>query len=232
MNLFATKITKYFEQQNLISDSQRELFQFTVEGLMHDTLIFLICICIGIYSGLPFENFIFLSTYSLLRQYAGGIHAKTRNQCLVFTCILCYICIMVIKLFPPELTCVFCIPSFSILSYSTPCTSSINPRTIRQKYNAHINCKKTIYFLTVISFLGMILHCSNIYVPIFTAFGAVSILVLVSTDNIKKKVLLYHLKPISSVILSLGLVMVQTRCPHWLYEPNISDSLRRYVDNL
>lgn len=59
MTLLAKKITVFFKNHNAITDLQYELFQFAVEGVIYDILIFALCIRIGIRFTLPFENCVF-----------------------------------------------------------------------------------------------------------------------------------------------------------------------------
>ncbi|RKJ74336.1 hypothetical protein D7X33_19755 [Butyricicoccus sp. 1XD8-22] len=234
MTLLAKKITVFFKNHNAITDLQYELFQFAVEGVIYDILIFALCIRIGIRFTLPFENCVFLCSYVALRHYAGGIHAKTRNHCLICSCSICYMCMMIIKYFPPKLTVFFYIFALCILSKKAPYMTFTNPKTIQQKSTINLYFRKLICLLSVVGISGMALQLSAVYVPIFTAFGVVSMLILISTNNGKPKqaFITKSLRYISAIVLSIGVTMVQTPCPHWLYESDISESLRRYTDNL
>jgi len=231
---FAKKIARYFKSHNAITDLQYYLFQFAVEGLIYDLLILFICTGIGILFDEFVKNCIFLCAYAALRHYAGGFHAKTRNQCLICTCTICYSCLMIIKYFPPMSAIFFYIFSLFVLSRNAPYMSFLNPKSLQQELKIRLYFRRLIYLLTAIAALGIVLQSPTIYVPIFTAFGTVSILILISANKILSKQIFTtrSLKLISGIILSIGVTMVQTSCPHWLYEPDISESLRRYTDNL
>lgn len=226
------KITQYFVRHTVITNSQQELFLFAVEGLIYDMLITLLCISIGIHMEVLHENIVFLFSYSALHRCVNGIHATTRKKCIVCTCIICSISMMIIRDFPPQLTALFAIPSLWIFSQYAQCGSSLNPKTIHQEASNRLRLRKTIYFLYVSGVLSMLMQLPYIYVPIFTAFGIVSALVWGSLKNKTDKLSIQKLQFISGIILSMGVEMVQTSCPHWCYESPISDSLRRNTDNL
>ena len=239
MTLLAKKITKYFEREGAISDSQEELFQFAIEGVLHEALILLLCSFIGIRMGLFCENLVFLFAYCTLHRYAGEIHAETRIRCTICTCILCYICMMIVKYFPSEITMLLSIPAFWVSTQYVPNIPWTNSKTIQQVRDSHLCLKRAIYLLTAAGILSMVIHNESIYIPIFTAFGAYGMLSWITSyknvtiSRLSKGICFRtKLQLISNLVLSIGLIMVRESCFHFYYKPAVSDSLRRYADKL
>lgn len=92
ISFFARNITNALFKARILDTSERELYEYGFFILLSHIFFFLITVLLGFVLGTIWESIIFYLTFSLLRGYAGGYHAKTENKCAVFTVISLFLC--------------------------------------------------------------------------------------------------------------------------------------------
>lgn len=87
----ATNIAAYITQKmvdaSVIKECDKSLYQYGFYLIVSRILFFLVSGAVGFLLKVFAESIIFYFGFSILRTYAGGIHAKTEGQCTVLTTI-------------------------------------------------------------------------------------------------------------------------------------------------
>lgn len=94
---FANRIANALCESNLICNDDREIYQFGIEIALLKCIHVITMLIIGAVFGLFFESVIFIVCYSILRDYAGGYHAKTKVGCYVISWVMIILVIIVVK---------------------------------------------------------------------------------------------------------------------------------------
>lgn len=82
---FTEKITKKLLNKNVISRDEYEIYQYGLEQLLRNALMFVLVVIVGICLGALIEMLVILVSFMCLRMYAGGYHASTSLRCLLLT---------------------------------------------------------------------------------------------------------------------------------------------------
>lgn len=89
------KLFKQLRQMNLMNDNNGKILETGLERLKSNILIFLFVLIVSTYMGNIVIGILFEINYSILRIYAGGYHAKTRNKCMILTYTSKILCLLV-----------------------------------------------------------------------------------------------------------------------------------------
>ena len=84
-----------FEVQNrngILEEKDRRLYEYAYGLLLGRVAIYLIIVILGIVTGNWLEMLVFLLPFTVLRQYAGGIHLEKAGSCMVVSSILVLLC--------------------------------------------------------------------------------------------------------------------------------------------
>lgn len=73
--------------RKVITFEEQELYEYAFFMILSYLFFFLVSSLIGLVAGIALETILFFITFSLTRNYTGGIHAKTENRCMFFTLI-------------------------------------------------------------------------------------------------------------------------------------------------
>lgn len=85
ISALAVRITEALCACSAIEESDRELYQYGFFVLLSRVLFFLLTTLFGLLFRVPWESIMFYIMFSLLRGYAGGIHARTEFLCTLLT---------------------------------------------------------------------------------------------------------------------------------------------------
>lgn len=85
ISTLATNITNTLCAASLIEGGDKELYIYGFFILISRLFFLLVSILCGLLFGVPWESVLFYVMFTLLRSYAGGIHAKTENMCTILT---------------------------------------------------------------------------------------------------------------------------------------------------
>ena len=89
------KKMRLFEVQNrngILEEKDRRLYEYAYGVLLGRVAIYLIIVILGIVTGNWLEMLVFLLPFTVLRQYAGGIHLEKAGSCMVVSSILVLLC--------------------------------------------------------------------------------------------------------------------------------------------
>lgn len=80
-----SKITNYMIQKGIICESQSALFTYALEDALHQAIIVITIMLIGIALGHQTATITFLISFPSLRRYCGGVHAVNKKSCFLAT---------------------------------------------------------------------------------------------------------------------------------------------------
>ena len=86
---------RLFELQSrngILEEKDRRLYEYAYGVLLGRVAIYLIIVILGIVTGNWLEMLVFLLPFTVLRQYAGGIHLEKAGSCMVVSSILVLLC--------------------------------------------------------------------------------------------------------------------------------------------
>ncbi len=81
MNRISGKIISLLCENNILERDKQELYIYALEILLQSILHFSTAIIIGCIFGMALESFLMFLSFSLVRRFAGGLHAKTPLRC-------------------------------------------------------------------------------------------------------------------------------------------------------
>lgn len=93
-------VTNNLIKNNLIEKSEIELYRFGVKRLLLFCINNLTALIVGIICGMIWQSVVFSATYIPLRRYAGGYHAETACRCYLFSSILIFGVLQLMKGIP------------------------------------------------------------------------------------------------------------------------------------
>ena len=79
-------------QRGILGEKERRLYTYAYSLLLNKIAIYAIIAIVGTITGNWIEMFSFLLPFTLLRQYAGGIHLKKSIICICVSSFLVFIC--------------------------------------------------------------------------------------------------------------------------------------------
>lgn len=98
ISAIACRITEILCATGSVQECDRELYQYGVFMLLSRTFFFILTSVFGVFLGIPGESVLFYVVFSLLRSYAGGIHARTERACTLLTALTMIACVIAIRL--------------------------------------------------------------------------------------------------------------------------------------
>lgn len=93
----AEHITQKLIASSVIEESDRELYSYGFFLLLSSTLYLVVVAIFGSAFGILWESIVFYFLFSILREYAGGIHAKTEHGCMLSTILALLLSIIEIR---------------------------------------------------------------------------------------------------------------------------------------
>lgn len=84
----ATYITEYFVQHNWIEPEEMDLFHYSVEKRCSTLIVFVPAFLLAVYLTSVLSAITFFLSFSYLRLYTNGFHAKSIHGCFVFSIVL------------------------------------------------------------------------------------------------------------------------------------------------
>lgn len=86
---------------NVIGADEKEIYTFGAEVLISYIINLLTIIVLGLALSAAMEGLVFLSSYALIRMYAGGYHASTFGRCYALSVVIMVVALMfAVYLFP------------------------------------------------------------------------------------------------------------------------------------
>ena len=127
---FATYVTAWLSRTGVIQNDDIELYQYGFFILLTGFFHFIVTLVLGFFFNVFCESIVFYIMFTLLRSYAGGIHAKTECQCLVLSDLAILICVVGIRILKSSSNVLF---TLFLLSSGFGCILSLSPLDTEEK---------------------------------------------------------------------------------------------------
>ena len=88
ISAWAERITEMLCDAGSIDENDKELYKYGFFILLSRIIFFVLAVAVGMVFRIPGESIMFFIMFSLLRSYAGGIHAKKEWVCTVLTSLM------------------------------------------------------------------------------------------------------------------------------------------------
>lgn len=85
MNYITDLIVQFMLKHSVIEAEDAEIYKFGFNQLIFISINLITTVIIGILFSMLFESIIFLVSYTVVRVYAGGYHAKTQFRCYIIS---------------------------------------------------------------------------------------------------------------------------------------------------
>ncbi|MBP1565501.1 MAG: accessory gene regulator B family protein [Oscillospiraceae bacterium] len=168
----------------IISDDEA-ICQYGIQQLL-TMLVNLICtIILGVLYERLFESILIVALYIPLRSYAGGFHAKTSFRCFVYSLVMMFLLLSVIKFFKLGNTICFiiCIMSGIIIFLVSPVPDKNKPLE-KIEYKVFKRRSRQILAIEVLLFVVSILTKWNTIAEcVSLSLGLVAVMLVMGRKN-------------------------------------------------
>ena len=225
-------VVRFLVREKLLAPGDIQLFHHAVDMIQHHLLIAISILVIGIVSGHLLESITFICVYPLMRRYSGGVHAISRPTCYILTIFSFLMLLFLNQNIPILQLSILAITAAAFVIRVAPLEVSKNVLNLRQKKQYRRYSVSITAIALAISILGLFVTYSPVYTTILLSviFNAIDIFIISICKIADKK--LYH-KMISNAVLfvmMIGINNLQSTCDGWKYQPEITASLRKYMD--
>lgn len=160
----AVKMTEICCQEEIKDKEDRELYNYGFFMLISQLFFFILTFAMGMLLDIAVESILFYIVFTLLRTYAGGIHAHSETACMRYTSIAILTSVLFTKVFmTAKLDCIVAITTaFAafIVFFLSPVESAEKP--ISQSEKAKYQTRVRVILFTV--FLLTSLLCLTGYI--------------------------------------------------------------------
>lgn len=133
----STRIARMLYAESIIESNDVELYKYGLYILLSHLFFFCFSVICGLFYCVPLEAALFYAAFSLIRSYAGGIHAKTETTCTWLTAVAIASSVCLIRVFTthPNTTAIICMILFGSLAVIVlaPLDSSEKPLDSNEK---------------------------------------------------------------------------------------------------
>ncbi len=140
-------------RSSVIQDEDIELYAYGFYVLISKLLFLIISLILGVILNIVLESLVFYVSFSIIRAYAGGVHADKEWKCFVYTTIALLICALGIKVLinlkPTVLFAVILMISSLIIIIISPLDTKEKPLSAKEK--------EKYYMITAIVLLSYML---------------------------------------------------------------------------
>lgn len=85
-------LTNLLCKENIITENDREIYEYGFQITMANIFNFIIVILIGLIFSSIIQALIFYSVFISIRIYSGGFHAKSYGKCFALFALICFLC--------------------------------------------------------------------------------------------------------------------------------------------
>ena len=179
------KIAGYMTDNKIIISDDEAICQYGIQQLL-TMLVNLICtIILGVLYERLFESILIVALYIPLRSYAGGFHAKTSFRCFVYSLVMMFLLLSVIKFFKLGNTICFiiCIMSGIIIFLVSPVPDKNKPLE-KIEYKVFKRRSRQILAIEVLLFVVSILTKWNTIAEcVSLSLGLVAVMLVMGRKN-------------------------------------------------
>ncbi|MCD8380446.1 MAG: accessory gene regulator B family protein [Lachnospiraceae bacterium] len=174
----AVRLTNYLYSEGTISAEDKELYQYGFFLLFSRIMFLLVTMFVGLAANVFWESLLFYVMFSVLRGYAGGVHASSEFACDTLstgTFIVSVICIRIMKsLKCVPLALIMTAVGCFIIHWLSPMDTNAKPLS-KAEFKHY---RKVCSILTILYFL---LEVVFIVLSIYNFLYAVSVSILLET---------------------------------------------------
>ena len=87
-------VVNWMLQRDAINEMERELYKYAFYSLFLLILPFILAVGMGFFLGSVKHGVAIIFPFAILRKYSGGYHAKCFLTCIIESCILLFLCIV------------------------------------------------------------------------------------------------------------------------------------------
>ncbi len=186
----SNQITKNLLKRNVISDEEKELYDYGLFMMISYIVFFLISILFGLVLNILFSSILFYISFCLVRNFAGGAHANTEIKCDIITTLSIFVSEILIKIFVEYS---FISVAFVLQLISTICLCAIKPvatsqKEISKKEKLHFHKKVVLLTISalIISVASMTFGVYNITFSISVGISLANTLLIVGKLQLNK----------------------------------------------
>lgn len=226
-------IINSLQNNGVISKREAEFFTYALEETFHQMIILSSILMIGIVLHRLEETIGFSLIFPLLRKYSGGIHATNRKRCYIMT-LYTYLTALITSIMVNKFVLGLMALVFSYyISQNAPAEHPNNILNLRQKSLFRKNSQKIVMCVYCIGLVSLFLNISTYSSVIFTTIilnGGNLIMQQKNKNVIKRKCYLKVLQVLTALALVVGTSSVRGACTIWLYQPEMTNCMRKYAD--
>ncbi len=169
------RIAAGLKQSSIINEDDVELYAYGFYILISKLLFLIIALILGVILNIVFESIVFYVSFSIIRAYAGGVHANKEWKCFLYTSVSIIMCALGIKVFinlkPTVLFAVILMISSLIIIIISPLDTKEKPLSAKEKEKYYmisaIVLLSYILVILLLSKLGIMKVCYAIMIAIF-----------------------------------------------------------------
>jgi len=168
----SNQITQNLLKRNVISDEEKELYDYGLFMMISYIAFFLISMLFGIVLNILFSSILFYISFCLVRNFAGGIHANSEIKCDIITTISILISEILIKIFIDYSLVSL---AFVMLIISSVCLCVFKPVTTSQK---EISQQEKLHFhkkVIVLTVLALIIAATSLIISVYNITISLSV---------------------------------------------------------
>ena len=178
----SSQITKYLLKKNVISDEEKELYEYGLFMIISYVVFFLISILFGIVLDISFSSILFYISFCLVRNFAGGIHANSEIKCNIITTVSILISEILIKIFIDyslvSLAFVMLMISSICLCVIKPIATSQKEISQQEKLNFHKKVIVLVVLILIISLISIVFRCYSITISLSLSLSLANVLLV------------------------------------------------------
>ncbi len=187
-------ITAKLCKLEVIQNNDFDLYEYGFFVLITNFLFLLVSISCGIIFRILFESIVFYILFSVLRMYAGGVHASSERTCMVCTTFSIIICNLIIKIFtyyhlilvPSLILCA----STLLIAFLCPLDSESKPLTDEDKKHFKKVSLLILIAIVVLSFVTITFDKMTVFYSCNLSLLLESILLVIG--KIKQKLIKFE----------------------------------------
>lgn len=182
LNNFSNWIIEVLSKSGLITREEKDVYFFGVETALLKLIHFSTMLIVGAYVGMLLETFIFIISYSALRVYAGGYHAKTRLRCYGISWIMILFVLLSAKFCPNQIvfsaSIMIFLPSYIIVFLLAPVDNINKPLDDLEIHYYRIKTRIILSVELIISMILLFMHLIQIVLIVSLSIFLVAIMLL------------------------------------------------------
>lgn len=169
------RIAVGLKQSSIIEEDDVELYAYGFYILISKLLFLIIALILGVILNIVFESIVFYVSFSIIRAYAGGVHANKEWKCFLYTSISIVMCALGIKVLinlkPTVFFAVILMISSLIIIIISPLDTKEKPLSAKEKEKYYmisaIVLLSYILVILLLAKLGIMKVCYAIMIAIF-----------------------------------------------------------------